>query len=222
MKKLLVFALSAAVIATTCACGNKNQPTEGKNEADSTEYTVEPNTTIYGVCLELKKDSTLSMINDNGDSISISVRLAFESGRIMGGINKGDRIIIHSNAKKTEALNVVNQTMLLGNWTMPNPLDGSDEVGISIKEGGIVEGIEQSTISYRTWRIVDGQLELVSIREGGGQEEETNYYDIIKLTKDSLIFKDADDTFEYGRQKPRETYGKDVKLEEASFNDFAI
>lgn len=221
MKKLLVFAMSAAVIATTCACGNKNQPTEG-TYSDSTEFVVEQNTTIYGVCLELKKDSTLCMLNDNGDSISISVRLAFESDHIMGGINKGDRIIVNSNAKKTEALNVINQTMLLGNWTMPNPLDGSDEVGISIKEGGIVEGIDQSTISYRTWRIVDGQLELVSIREGGGQEEETNYYDIIKLSKDSLIFKDAEDTFEYGRQKPRETYGKDVKLEDTSFNDFAI
>ena len=118
MKKLFVFALSAAMMAGMCACENKNQPTDGQGNADSTEIQEEPNTTIYGICLELKKDSTLAMVNDNGDSISISLRLAFESGRVMGDINKGDRIIINSNGKQTEALSVVNQGMLLGNWTI--------------------------------------------------------------------------------------------------------
>ena len=32
---------------------------------------------------------------------------------------------------------------------------------------------------------------------------------------DSLIFKDAEDTFEYSRQKPKENYGMDVELEDA-------
>jgi hypothetical protein len=106
---------------------------------------------------------------------------------------------------------------------MPDPIDGSAEIGMSIKEGGILEGIDQSAITYRTWKIVDGQIEIVSIRDGGGQEEETNYYDIVKLTNDSLTIKNEEDTYEYSRQKPHEGYGSDIKLEESSFeDDFAM
>ena len=113
--------------------------------------------------------------------------------------------------------------MLLGNWVMPDPIDGSSEIGISIKEGGIAETIEQTSINYRTWRIVNGQIEIVSVREGGSQEEETNMYDIIKLTADSLTYKDDEDTFEFSRQKPHEGYGENIELEESSFDkDFVM
>ena len=37
-----------------------------------------------------------------------------------------------------------------------------------------------------------------------------------------LVFKDNDDTFEYGRQRPKEEYGKDVKLEDSSIDDFKM
>jgi hypothetical protein len=110
---------------------------------------------------------------------------------------------------------VVNQAALLGNWVMPNPIDGSDEVGITIKEGGIAESIEQSSIIYKTWKLTRGKLEIVLVREGGTEEEETYLYDIVKVTPDSLVFKDADDTYEYSRQKPKENYGMDVELEDA-------
>ena len=110
---------------------------------------------------------------------------------------------------------VVNQAALLGSWVMPNPIDGSDEVGITIKEGGIAESIEQSAVIYKTWKLTRGKLEIVLVREGGTEEEETYLYDIVKLTPDSLVFKDAEDTFEYSRQKPKENYGMDVELEDA-------
>ena len=60
-----------------------------------------------------------------------------------------------------------------------------------------------------------GKHEIVLVREGGIEEEETYLYDIIKLTPDSLIYQYADDTFEYSRQKPKERYGLDVDLEDA-------
>jgi hypothetical protein len=126
------------------------------------------------------------------------------------------------NANKTQAVMVINQMTLLGNWVMPNPIDGSDEIGISIKEGGIAESIDQSTIVFKTWRLTHGQLELVLVREGGSEEDEVYDYDFVKLGPDSLIFKDSEDLFEYGRQKPRETYGADVKLEESSIEDFKM
>ena len=103
---------------------------------------------------------------------------------------------------------------------MPNPIDGSDEVGIVLKEGGIAESIEQNSVIYKTWKLTRGKLEIVLVREGGTEEEEVYLYDLIKLSPDSLIFKDADDTFEYTRQKPKETYGMDVDLEDAQSEFF--
>lgn len=105
------------------------------------------------------------------------------------------------NADRSEAELVINETTLLGDWVMPNPLDGSSIVGISLKDGGIAESIEQSTIIYKTWKIVDGRIEILSVREGGGDVEETNVYDIVKLDDDSLIYKNDEDLFEYGRRK---------------------
>ena len=105
---------------------------------------------------------------------------------------------------------------------MPNPIDGSDEVGISIKEGGVAESIDQGTIIYRTWRLVKGHLEIVLVRDGANDVEELNIYDILKLTADSLVYKDSEETFEYSRQKPKETYGENVKLEDSSFDDFKM
>ena len=114
-----------------------------------------------------------------------------------------------TNKNQTEATEVININLLLGDWVMPDPLDGSDEVGIRIKEGGVAESIEMTNITYRTWRIFNGKLEITSIREDGGESEETNFYDILKLTGDTLVYKtigkpqDEEDTFEYSRWKEK-------------------
>lgn len=116
---------------------------------------------------------------------------------------------------------VINQSALLGDWVMPNPLDGSSEMGIRIKEGGIAESIDQPALIYRSWKLVNGKLEIVSVREGGNEEEEVNLYDIISLGPDSLVYKDEDDTYEYTRYKQKEH--KDIiKLESTSEDDMMI
>lgn len=166
--------------------------------------------------------NTLQLLTDTGDTLNIDMADAQEKERVLGGLQVGDRLAVVPTADKKAAVMVINQTSLLGNWVMPNPIDGSDEVGISIKEGGIAEGIEQSTIVYKTWRLVKGQLEIIMTHEGGSGEDELYLYDIVKLGPDSLTFKDSEETFEYSRQKPREEYGKDVKLEESSITDFAM
>ena len=165
--------------------------------------------------------NTLQIVTDLGDSIVLDLNYARENNQVFGGLQAGDRMAVVPNSKKTEALIVVNQADLLGNWVMPNPLDGSDEVGFRIKEGGILEGIEQSSLTFKTWRLVRGKLETVAVREGGGEEEEVNIYDLVKLTPDSLILKDSDDTYEYGRQQVKKPLS-DIKLEEASADDYKI
>ena len=205
---------------TMSSCGGKTQQVPFDN-GDSTDMSAMQDPTIYGVCGEGSAMNTLQIVTDLGDSIVLDLNYARENNQVFGGLQAGDRMAVVPNSKKTEALIVVNQADLLGNWVMPNPLDGSDEVGFRIKEGGILEGIEQSSLTFKTWRLVRGKLETVAVREGGGEEEEVNIYDLVKLTPDSLILKDNDDTYEYGRQQVKKPLS-DIKLEEASADDYKI
>ena len=122
---------------------------------------------------------------------------------------------------RNSARMVVNQSALLGDWVMPNPLDGSSEMGIRIKEGGIAESIDQPSLSYRSWKLYNGKLEIVAIREGGGDEVETNLYDILSIGPDTLVIKDTEDTFEYSRYKPEDRKNI-IQLEEASEDDYRM
>lgn len=219
MKKTGIILLIAAVVLTMGSCGNKTQNVPFDN-GDSANMMVD--STLYGICGEATTMNMLQIIVDTGDTLMLDISSAKDKGQVFGGLQVGDRMAVLPNKSMTGALTVINQTTLLGNWVMPNPIDGSDEVGISIKEGGVAESIDQSSIIYRTWRLSNGRLEIVSVREGASDMEETNIYDIVKLTADSLVYQDSEEVFEYGRQKPKETYGENVKLEESSYDDFKM
>lgn len=213
MVKFGITAIVACVVLMMCSCGGKTEkvPFDDGDSAD----VANADPTIYGVCGEASAMNTLQLITDMGDTLSLDISGAQEAGMVFGGVQVGDRMAVLPGADRTTAEMVVNQAALLGNWVMPNPLDGSDEVGISIKEGGIAESIDQNGVVYKTWRLSRGKLELVMMREGGSEEDETYLYDLVKLGADSLVYKDAEQTFEYSRQKPKEEYGKDVKLEDS-------
>lgn len=220
MKKINVIWMVAVCVWMMASCGNKAQQVPFE-DVDSTEMSrIDP--TIYGVCGESTAMHTLQLLTDTGDTLTLDLTPAEENDRVLGGLQVGDRMAVIPTEDKKSAAMVINQSSLLGNWVMPNPIDGSDEVGISIKEGGVAEGIEQSIIIYKTWRLVNGQLEIVMTHEGGSGEDEIYFYDIVKLGPDSLTFKDSEETFEYSRQKPREEYGKEVQLEESSITDFSM
>lgn len=219
MKKIGIVLLVAAGILMMGSCGNKSEKVPFDN-GDS--LGIEVDSTLYGICGEATSMNMLQMITDTGDTLMLDISAAKENDQVFGGLQVGDRMAVLPNDNKTAANTVINQTTLLGNWVMPNPIDGSDEVGISIKEGGVAESIDQGSIIYRTWRLSKGRLEIVLVREGGNDVEELNVYDILKLTADSLVYKDAEETFEYERQKPKETYGEDVKLEDSSYDDFKM
>ena len=208
-----------AAVLTMGSCGNKTEKVPFDN-GDSLGINVD--STLYGICGEATSMNMLQMITDTGDTLMLDISSARDNDLVLGGLQVGDRMAVMPNDTKTVANIVINQTTLLGNWVMPNPIDGSDEVGISIKEGGVAESIDQGSIIYRTWRLSQGRLEIVLVRDGANDVEELNVYDIVKLTPDSLIYKDAEETFEYERQKPKETYGEDVKLEDSSYDAFKM
>ena len=219
MKKFGIILLVAAAVLMIGSCGNKTQQVPFDN-GDSANMTVD--STLYGICGEATSMNMLQIIVDTGDTLMLDISYARDRDKVFGGLQVGDRMAVLPNDNMTEAKIVINQTTLLGNWVMPNPIAGSDEVGISIKEGGVAESIDQGSIIYRTWRLVQGHLEIVLVRDGANDVEELNVYDITKLTADSLVYKDSEETFEYSRQKPKETYGEDVKLEDASTEEFKM
>jgi hypothetical protein len=167
--------------------------------------------------------NTLEMTTDNGDTLSLSLTKAQEAGKVLGGLQVADRVAVLADSLKKNALLVINLNTLMGDWVMPDPIDGSAEIGIRIKEGGVAESIDQSVIVYRTWKIFNGELEIELMREGGGDEEELNRYEILTLGADTLAYKtlgkprDETETFEYSRWKPKpkvDLHG--LELEETS------
>lgn len=212
MKKVLFFGvMTACIVITMASCGGGNQQqATAEEETDSVTNLIPTDQTIYGICGEGSAMNTLQLLRDNGDTLDLNLTNAIEAGQVFGGLQVGDRMAVMTNPAKTEATIVINQNALLGDWVMPNPIDGSSEVGIRIKEGGIAESIEQSSIIYKTWKIYNGRLEILSQRDGGGDEEELNLYELVKLGNDSLVYKTINkpreemETFEYSRWKEPE------------------
>ena len=211
MKKVSLLMMMVAGVIAFGSCGGKQQQQQTETEQDSlsTEELVPRDKTIYGICTDGTAMNTLEMITDSGDTLRLNLERAAEAGKVLGGLQVADRVAVVTDKSGQEAEIVINLNTLLGDWVMPDPLDGSDEIGIRIKEGGVAESIDQSVIIYRTWKIFNGDLEIQLVREGGGDEEEDNFYEILALGADTLAYrtlnkpKDEIETFEYNRWKEK-------------------
>ena len=220
MKRIVSFVFALAIFSMV-GCGGKRSQSAANEEPDSTvAFVLNSDSLVYGICGDGTAMNTLQLITDIGDTLTLSIDEANNNGLCFGGFQSGDRMAVMLKDEAT-AKSVINQSALLGDWVMPNPLDGSSEMGIRIKEGGIAESIDQPTLIYRSWRLCNGKLEIVAIREGGGDEEEVNLYDIVALGPDTLVYKDSEDTFEYTRYRQRENK-EVIRLESASDDDMMI
>ena len=231
MKKIVFFGMIAAISMTMSSCGGGQTPqqyVEEEPDSTETEAYIPQDQTIYGICGNGTAMNTLQLLSDNGDTLSLNLTKAQDNGQVFGGLQVGDRMAVLPNKTKTEAIIVINQNTLLGDWVMPNPIDGSSEVGIRIKEGGIAESIDQSSIIYKTWKIFNGKLEILSQREGGGDMEEINLFEIILLGPDSLVYKTVgvekqdEETFEYSRWKEKPALDLHGLQLEESTDEFRI
>lgn len=218
---------AAAFALGSCGGKQQQQTAEVDEESENTEELVPRDKTIYGICTDGSAMNTLEMITDSGDTLRLSLTKANEAGKVFGGMQVSDRMAVVADKTGKEAEIVINLNTLLGDWVMPDPLDGSDEIGIRIKEGGVAESIDQSTIIYRTWKIFNGELEILLVREGGGDEEEDNRYEILTLGADTLAYrtlykpKDEIETFEYKRwkEKPKvDLHGLELEDTNDEFN----
>lgn len=229
MKKFVFVGVMTAVMFSLGSCGGGKQQQQEEVSQDTTR--VEDlgiiDRTIYGICTDGTAMNTLEMITDNGDTLTLSLTRAQESGKVLGGLQAADRVAVLANKAKTEAELVINLNTLMGDWVMPDPIDGSSEIGIRIKEGGVAESIDQSTIIYRTWKIFNGNLDILLVREGGGDQEEENRYEILTLGPDTLVYRtvgkphDETETFEYSRWKPKpkaDLHGLELEETNDEFN----
>lgn len=224
MKKIAFVGLLVAAFIGMGSCGAPRPQQVYADDTDSTEVEedmVPRDHTVYGLCGNGSSMNTLEVLTDNGDTLVLSMAPALEANKVFGGLEVGDRVAVMTDAKRKEATEIINLNSLLGDWVMPDPIDGSDEVGIRIKEGGVAESIEMTNIYYRTWKIYDGKLEILSVREGGGDAEETNLYEILILGSDTLAYKtvgksrDEEETFEYNRWKEKKKVDlRGLKLED--------
>lgn len=209
MKKVWWMGMAIAGMIMLGSCGGNKQQAAAEADSTAVEELVPRDKTVYGLCGHGTAMNTLELITDSGDTLVLGLNKAQENGKVFGGMAVADRMAVVTNKDKTEALLVINLNTLLGDWVMPDPLDGSTEVGVRIKEGGIAESIDQSFINYRTWRIFNGELVIELVREGGGDEQETTHYEILTLGADSLAIRtlgtpqDETETLEYSRWKEK-------------------
>ena len=222
MKKLLFFSIAVIAMFSIIACEEKKVPQSSGNEEEVYENVLR-DSTLYGVCAEGTAMHTLQLITGNGDTLTLSTMEAQEAGKVFGGFAIGDHMAVLTNPERTQATMIINMTTLLGNWVMPNPMDGSSEMGICIRDGGIAESINQTAIIYETWRIINGMFELMSVRDDGSDFEEVERYQILYLTSDSLAFCNEEDTYEYSRPRPQEDYeGLGIELDDEAEEDMQM
>lgn len=228
MKKMFFLSVASATMMLLSCGGNKQQAqVEETPEVTQAENVIPRDQTIYGICTDGTAMNTLEITTDNGDTLSLSLVKAQEAGKVFGGLQVTDRVAVVADSAKQNALLVINLNTLMGDWVMPDPIDGSAEIGIRIKEGGVAESIDQSVIVYRTWKIFNGELEIELMREGGGDEEESNRYEILALSADTLAYRtlgkprDETETFEYSRWKPKpkvDLHGLELEETNDEFN----
>jgi hypothetical protein len=221
--RLLIATTATALALSACTGGKQQQqPASSDDTVDGPINTIIRDSTLYGLCGVNSAMNTLQLIIDSGDTLNVSIEKAQSQGQVLGGLGPGDRMaVLPLNGHRDTARVVINLSTLMGEWVMPNPLDGAAEMGINIKDGGIVEGIEQSSVIYKTWRIFNGKLEMVSQREGGGDDEETILYDVLMLGPDTLIIRDSEDTFNYGRIREEQRH-RTIHFEDAEAEEFKI
>ena len=217
-----IVALLAVVFSATIGSCNIKKPQHYEFEEVS-PYKQVSDSTIYGICGAGSTSDRLQIITDNEDTLYFDVREARKKGMILPGYKRGESLCVIADTTGTQALRVINKDMLLGEWVIPSPYDGSSPSGIVIKDNGDAESFEQQgDIEYKAWRIYNGQLQIVETRGDDTDLYTVHTYDITRMTADSLYLSNVseDETFEYGRYVPEPEVDLGITFEDESLDDY--
>lgn len=65
----------------------------------------------------------------------------------------------------------VDDSAMLGSWTMPDPIDTTKTMGVKLEAGGKASSINMATLPYSTWKILnDTTIEITGVSKGNGQD----------------------------------------------------
>ena len=199
--KQYTYTLIALAALWMSACDMRQPLKVGYEEPRESLENVD--STIYGFCGRASTPKQLQLITATNDTLYINVEEARTRGRVLGGYATGDELYVLPAADHGVAQLVINKAGLLGEWAMPSPYDGSSPAGIIIKDGGEAESLEQQgDIIYKSWRIFNGQIQIVETRDDGTDIDYMQTYDITRMTRDSLYLVNSEESYEYGRYNP--------------------
>lgn len=183
MKLANCFFLAFLVVALF-SCNNAGK-TENETAELDTLGVSEVDTTYYGVCGEGTMMSTLELVRDNAETLSVLIDTEMGSD-VQGGLLPGDKMAVTccKMGEDVVAQKVINLTTLLGRWT-------SLDRNFTIKEDGHVESnVAAESRPYTVWNIVNAKLVL-----------NADTFDVVALGADSLLLENRDGIFAYKRQK---------------------
>ncbi|MBO4462687.1 MAG: hypothetical protein J5797_00640 [Prevotella sp.] len=224
MKHYTMMMLLAVIIAATLGSCNIKKPQHYPYE-EVTPVKQVGDSTIYGICGSGSTNDQLQIITDNEDTLYFDVTEARKNGMVLPGYSRGENLCVIADTTGTIALKVINKDMLLGEWVIPSPYDGSTPSGIIIKDNGDAEGFEQQgDIEYKAWRIFNGQLQIVETRGDDTDLYYTLTYEITRMTADSLYLSNVneDETFEYGRYVPEPEVDLGINFEDDDPDNYVI
>ena len=121
----MFLALCAIVGMSFIACGNKQgQPTVTSDSAVVDSSAIK-DVTVFGLCGENAAMNSLQLMTDMGDTLNLNIEDARENNQVLGNYAPGDRLAIVISPDYKTVKTVINESVLMGNWLMPNPIDGS-------------------------------------------------------------------------------------------------
>lgn len=179
-------------------------------------------TTVYGLCGRGSTMNELQLITDNGDTLTLSLIEARQENQVFGEFSVGDRMAVLLNNDSTAAIQTVNMTSMLGDWITEDMMGGGTMVGISIKDGGICQSINETLVDYKSWRLQNGKLIIVASRENDGEFEQEEVYDLLFVGPDSLAYGEPDATYTYTRQKGEKEEFYDLEVEDDDIDDYIL
>ena len=124
MRHYTMMTLLAVIIAATLGSCNLKKPQHYPYE-EVTVYKQVGDSTIYGICGSGSTNSRLQIITDNEDTLYFDVTEARKNGMILPSYSRGENLCVIADTTGTVALKVINKDMLLGEWVIPSPYDGS-------------------------------------------------------------------------------------------------
>lgn len=145
---------------------------------------TEPDSMYYGICLETIGRDSILFLSDNGDSTWLTMSA---TARRIGTVEADSRLAIIKTTKTGNEVSLfVNLSMLMGQWVQPDPVSAGNLTGFMLAEGGAAQGLNIAEFNYDNWRIFNGKLLLDITYEEGFGTSETDTFNIMRLTSDSL------------------------------------